>query len=605
MLNFESRLGPLQRQHLSRATLDAIALAHQLFDPPDQAGGNDDGGLLNLGLHPTGDDSVKSSAFTLNQSLLNSANGRASGLLAQEVQGGLTRISHPEVGLAFSRLGGFTDMGSSSAQCGQNVVTTFFSDTAADFSSVIPFLQDPNVITAGSQIGAAFSTDGGSSFTELPFLNAGTSVDVNQPAGATATFFAAVGNPVAACTSPQKFYISTNPYFASQATFFGPQIFSLNILGGVGISISSDGGQTWADPVPAVLKNENHLLDSAWFTIDPGNPNRLYASYLDNDIEALPFPIIPLTAPPRCVFNTVRIASELVTSADGGHTWSSPSIIREDCLPIQNGVAQGFQVGSTRLTVGADGKLFAAFLLFHPLFGPDGVTVVDYKLEVHVRSSSDHGKSFGSDIEVSDLVQVGDGSHSSRPVLQGFFQISTIPVIAADPAKHGKKQNLYMAWADGRDNQIPDATAFFGTYNFGDIVLSRSTDGGVTWSPPHAISPTPREFKGAGRDQFVPSIAVDHDGTIAVCYYDRRNDPKNNALDRYCSLSQDQGQSFHDVRLSPKSWMFAEDWDRLTFWLGDYDTVTPSLTGGDGFFGAFGISGDDVTGIFGRSLPRE
>jgi hypothetical protein len=120
------------------------------------------------------------------------------------------------------------------------------------------------------------------------------------------------------------------------------------------------------------------------------------------------------------------------------------------------------------------------------------------------------------------------------------------------------------------------------------------------------VSPTPKDFKGLGRDQFIPSIAVDRDGTIAVCYYDRRNDPKNNAFDRYCSISQDQGQSFHDVRQSPKSWMFAENWDRIGFWLGDYDTVVaPSFDGGDGFFGAFGVSGDDVTGIFGRSLQRE
>jgi hypothetical protein len=101
-------------------------------------------------------------------------------------------------------------------------------------------------------------------------------------------------------------------------------------------------------------------------------------------------------------------------------------------------------------------------------------------------------------------------------------------------------------------------------------------------------------------------MAVDRDGTIAVCYYDRRNDPKNNAFDRYCSISQDRGQSFHDVRQSSKSWMFGSQWDQLAFWLGDYDTVTaPVFGGGDGFFGAFGISGDNVTGIFGRSLARE
>jgi len=136
-------------------------------------------------------------------------------------------------------------------------------------------------------------------------------------------------------------------------------------------------------------------------------------------------------------------------------------------------------------------------------------------------------------------------------------------------------------------------------------MLSRSSDCGMTWSPPRAISPTPQNFKGGGRDQFIPSIAVDHDGAIAVCYYDRRNDPQNNALDRYCSVSQNHGQSFRDVRQSSKSWIYGQDWDRLVFWLGDYDTVTAPYGSKRGFFGAFGISGDDVTGVFGRSVIHE
>ena len=599
LLKIESRLNPQQQQMLSQPVRNQIALAHQLFDPPDFNGGDDDKGGLNLGLHATGA-AARTSSFVPNSA---PPVKRANDLLTQEIQGGLTKISHPEVGLQLSRLAGFTDNESSSAQCGSNVVTSYSSQTAGTFSSLIPFLNNFNVITSASALGVAFSSDGAENFTALPFLNAGPSVDVSRSSG-TGTLFSILGNPSVACSSPQRFYIANTPFFVADINLLSPDIFTEQLFTGVGINISSDGGQTWADPAPAVLKNQNHFIDSGWLTVDPNDPNRLYVSYIDLDFEA-DFPFIPLTSPPRCSGIAVRVASEMVTSRDRGRTWSSPSIIREDCLPIQQGVPQGFQVGSTRLAVAADGRLSAAFLLFHPLFGPDGVTVVDYNLEVHVRQSANHGSSFGPDMKISDLVQVGDGSHSFRPILQGFFQISTIPVVAADPTNHGKKQDVYVAWADGRDNQRPDGTAFFGTYNFGDIFLSRSSDGGLTWSPPRAISPTPHNFKGAGRDQFLPSVAVDRDGTIAVCYYDRRNDPKNNAFDRYCSISQDRGQSFHDVRQSSKSWMFGSNWDRLAFWLGDYDTVTAPTVGGDGFFGAFAISGDDVTGIFGRSLARE
>lgn len=604
LLKFESRLSPLQQQMLSQQLRDEIALAHQLFDPPDLGIGNDDGGDLNIGLgspRPSGHASVRSPlAASLTPS---SAPLRATGLLAQEVAGGLTQVSHPEVGFQMSRYTGFTDLESSSAQCGSNVVTSYVSGTAGNFSSTIPFLNDPTTITAASPIGVSYSTDRGSTFTELPFMTVGPSTNVNQPAGTTGTLLEAIGNPVTACTSSNKFLIANSPFFVADITLLGPFIFKENLFSGVGVNISSDGGRTWGNTIPAVLKNIDHVIDSGWLAVDPGDANRVYVSYLDFDSEAAN-PLIPAPSP-RCAAGRLRIAAELVTSLDGGKTWSAPRIIREDCLPLQKGINQGFQVGSTRIAVGPDGKLSAVFLLFHPLFAPDGVTVVDYKLEVHTRQSSDHGATFGPEVKVSDIVQIGDGSHSFRPLLQGFFNVPTIPVIAADPARHGnKKQNLYVVWADGRDNQIPDPTAAFGAYNFGDIVISRSSDGGMTWSPPHPVSPTPHDFKGAGRDQFNPSIAVDNDGTIAVCYYDRRNDPKNNALDRYCSLSQDSGRSFHDVRQSPKSWMFAQKWDLFLFWLGDYDTVA-APNDGDGFFGAFGISGDNTTGVLGRSLQRE
>jgi hypothetical protein len=601
LLKLESRLSPQQRETLSQPVRDAIGLAHQLLDPPDFNGGDDDQGELNIGLgSPRGAASTRAIARVASSPIASSSTS----LSSQEAQGGLTKISHPEAGLQLSRFFGLSDLESSSAQCGNNIVTSYLSGTAGNLSSTIPFLNDPTTITAGSSIGVSFSADRGSTFTELPFLTVGPSFNDSQAtAGTTGTLFATLGNPVTSCTSSSKFFIASSPFFVSDITFLDQFDFTENLFSGVGLNTSTDGGQTWGNTVPTVLKDIDHIIDSGWMVIDPNNPNRMYISYLDFDGEA-DFPILSHPSP-RCTPVNFRIAAELVTSSDGGKTWSSPHIIREDCLPIQQGIAQGFQVASTRLAVSPDGKLSAVFLLLHPLFASDGVTVVDYKLEVHARGSSDNGVTFGPEVKVSDLVQIGDGAHSSRPMLQGFFHTSTIPAIAADPVKRANnKQNLYVVWADGRDNQKPDGTAFFGTYNFGDILISRSTDGGVTWSPPRAVSATPPSFKGAGRDQFIPSIAVDHDGTIAVCYYDRRNDPRNNALDRYCSLSQDSGQSFHDVRESPKSWTFGQTWDLTSFWLGDYDTVA-APKGGDGFFGAFGISGDNVTGIFGRSLQRE
>ena len=607
LLKFEARLGPNQTQLLSQPVQNAIAFAHRVFDVPDLNGGDDDIGPFNLGLHANDGASLKNSSATLTSGAKSGASP-LNRVFQQEEQGGLTQISHPEVGFQLSRYSFFTDTQSSTAQCGNNIAAAFVSETAAAISSIIPTIQDFTIITAGSQLTASVSNDGGATFTQAPFLTVGPSTDANQPAGATSTLFSVLGNPVAACSGSRRFFIANSPFFVDDLTSLGPFVFRENLFDGVGINTSTDAGQSWGNTSPAILKDQDHLIDSGWLVVDPNDPNRLYVSYIDFDFEG-DLPLLPHPAP-RCSSPSqplLRIASELVTSADGGRTWSQPRIIREDCLPNDNnGNAQGFHVASTRLTVGADGRLTAAYLLFHPIFAPDGVTVVDYNLEVHARQSANHGVTFGLDSKVSDLVQVGEASHAFRPVLQGFVPVPTIPVIAADPATRGKKQNLYIAWADGRNRQVPDPVGPFGTYNFADIVLSRSADGGMTWSPPRAVSPTPSDFKGLGRDQFNPSIAINRDGSVAVCYYDRRNDPQNTLFDRYCSISQSQGQSFRDVRQSPKSWMFGEDWDVIGFWLGDYDTVTaPSFGGGRGFFDTFGISGNNMTGIFGRSVDRE
>jgi len=49
------------------------------------------------------------------------------------------------------------------------------------------------------------------------------------------------------------------------------------------------------------------------------------------------------------------------------------------------------------------------------------------------------------------------------------------------------------------------------------VVISRSTDGGLTWSAPVQINPD------LGSPAFVPAVAIARDGTIGVTYYDLRN----------------------------------------------------------------------------------
>ena len=50
-----------------------------------------------------------------------------------------------------------------------------------------------------------------------------------------------------------------------------------------------------------------------------------------------------------------------------------------------------------------------------------------------------------------------------------------------------------------------------------------STDGGFTWSTPIQVNQTPNTVPPIDRQAWNPTVAVAADGTVAVTYYDFRN----------------------------------------------------------------------------------
>lgn len=129
-LDIEKRLTVEQQQLLSTSVRDSIKLAHLLLDSPDFAAGDDDGNLL-LDLHSSGGISANSSGVNRSSSMFSAAGTSVNrGALLPLEQRGLVKISQPELELQFSRIGDFTDFQSSTAGCGQNVVTAYRSGTA-------------------------------------------------------------------------------------------------------------------------------------------------------------------------------------------------------------------------------------------------------------------------------------------------------------------------------------------------------------------------------------------------------------------------------------------------------------------------------------------
>ncbi len=85
--------------------------------------------------------------------------------------------------------------------------------------------------------------------------------------------------------------------------------------------------------------------------------------------------------------------------------------------------------------------------------------------------------------------------------------------------------------------------------NMANVMLARSTNGGVTWSDPVRInddSPTQHAWHWFG------ALAVAPNGRIDVCWNDTRNDPSNRLSQLYYSWSEDGGLTWAPNRaLSP------------------------------------------------------
>ena len=115
-----------------------------------------------------------------------------------------------------------------------------------------------------------------------------------------------------------------------------------------------------------------------------------------------------------------------------------------------------------------------------------------------------------------------------------------------------------------------------------DILLARSTDGGLTWGEPVVVDHTP-----AGVDAFTATVDVDGTGRVAVSYYDFRNDVPNDAVlstDFWITHSHDGGATFPDEnRLTPTSFdmrtapyaggYFVGDYTGLSHFNGRFDSL--------------------------------
>jgi hypothetical protein len=396
-------------------------------------------------------------------------------------------------------------------------------------------------------------------------------------------FNAAVPNPAfGRYTDPWVSFAPNGDLYATAlaTTFTGPFPSHTASL----VVKSTDGGFTWSAPTtliddqappgtdPIDLANDKEAV-----TADPTNSSYAYVVWdrLNHPSDSQNFN----------AFHGVPFREDALfaRTTDGGATWE----------PAQN--LTNFQANMSafgnQIVVEPDGTLVDVFTLGN---GSGKQKPQAGQSVVGVMRSTDHGATWsdiitGPAIEAMPVTDPDTGAlvRDGDPLLD----------VTVDP----HNGNLYAVWADGR----------FSNSTHEDIAFSMSTDGGQTWSDPIKVNQTPTTIPAGDQQAFTPSVAVNRDGTVAVTYYDFRNNDAGPGLATDYWLVH-ASSNF----TSPGSWAAGEL--RLTntsfnmenaaptsrgYFLGDYEGLAAA---GNNFYALFGQAGSgssDPSNIWFRDPP--
>ena len=215
-------------------------------------------------------------------------------------------------------------------------------------------------------------------------------------------------------------------------------------------------------------------------------------------------------------------------SADSGQTFSTPALLS---LPRPR-VAVGHSTGA----ILSDGTYVA---VFWDLKDPGDV----------------HGNQRPTDkpnATLECLTSDDGGDTFSRAVVAaninvGYSEVgSLIPSIAVDTSSGAFRDKIYVAWPDWRSGRS-------------EVLLISSSDKGKTWSKPVVVNDDYARGSNDGPDDFMPAIAVNHNGVLGVMWYDRRDNPDDLGYWVRFAASVDGGETFFpSVRVSEAPASFVE-----------------------------------------------
>ena len=270
--------------------------------------------------------------------------------------------------------------------------------------------------------------------------------------------------------------------------------------------VTFDAGRTWTASQPYVDRNSSR--------INAADPTVAFAA--NGDVY---FAFVAMTP--------AQGAVAVSRSVDGGRTWSSQSWATgftsgadKPALASGNGKLYLYwQNGGIYSRVSPDGGATWGSTVTVAASGRSAAPVVDSKGAVNVFYVGDNNISLARSTDSGASYRTNSVSNAvalqARPT---HYRASVYPAAGVD-----SNNNLYVAWADGRN-----------TGSGNDILFSRSVNGGTVWSAPVVLN-----TDASSADQLMPALAVGKDGSVSVAWLDNRNDSANYSYNVYMTRAAD------------------------------------------------------------------
>jgi len=154
----------------------------------------------------------------------------------------------------------------------------------------------------------------------------------------------------------------------------------------------------------------------------------------------------------------VQSPIDFAYSTDGGQTFNTPKLISGNVLYSQG----------SRPVVGYDGTLYVFW---------DGATRLSTLDSIWMVQSRDGGVTWSTPVAVSPLVDI-------IPIADTVFRVNSYPAAGVTP-----NGDVYVTWSSLMSNQGGLCPAFTNTGCHSAALLSKSTNGGATWSSPALAFP--------------------------------------------------------------------------------------------------------------------